>query len=206
MRVLFYAMKTILWGLSVFALAILLGACSGKSHDDHTSYTKIDSLTDTYLLLKDSMLNTWNRMMYDDNKRIKTMKAILHELKVTRETDDELWQSLDYRIDQLHRIRFTQKTMTNTDVVEEYDFASNSLVTEISALAESIPSYAYNSTLQQLVERLRLADQRIEVHRADYDAAAQAYNQFIEANKPILKEIDQSATFDKKPLFYPVSE
>lgn len=199
-------MKTILWGLSVFALAILLGACSGKSHDDHTSYTKIDSLTDTYLLLKDSMLNTWNRMMYDDNKRIKTMKAILHELKVTRETDDELWQSLDYRIDQLHRIRFTQKTMTNTDVVEEYDFASNSLVTEISALAESIPSYAYNSTLQQLVERLRLADQRIEVHRADYDAAAQAYNQFIEANKPILKEIDQSATFDKKPLFYPVSE
>ncbi|QOI97512.1 MAG: LemA family protein [Flammeovirgaceae bacterium] len=199
-------MKNLVLGLSVLLLAVLLGACTGKPSEHLTSYTKIDSLTDTYLLLKDSMLNTWNRMMYDDNQRIKAMKAILHELKVTRETDDELWQSLNYRIDQLHRIRFTQKTMTNSDVVEEYDFASNSLVTEISALAESIPSYAYNSTLQQLVERLRLADQRIEVHRADYDAAAQAYNQFIDSNKSILKEIDQSATLEKKPLFYSISE
>jgi len=187
-------------------LAFLLGGCSGKAPDNPTTYTQIDSLTDTYLLLKDSLLNTWNRMLYDDNQRIQAMKSIIHELKVTRETDLDVLQSLDYRIDQLHRIRYTQKTMTNTDVVEEYDFASNSLVAEIIALAESIPSYAYNSTLRQLVETVRLADQRIETHRADYDAAAQTYNQFIEANKHLLKEIDQSATFEKKHLFSPVSD
>jgi hypothetical protein len=199
-------MKTTIWFIPALMLAFLLGSCSGKKHDNPTAFTQIDSLTDTYLLLKDSLLNTWNRMLYDDNKRIQSMKSIIHEIKVTREADLDVLQSLDYRIDQLHRIRYTQKTMTNTDVVEEYDFASNSLVTEIIAMAESIPSYAYNSTLQQLVEEVRLADQRIEAHRADYDAAAQAYNQFLEANKHLLKEIDESASFEKKPLFFPVSD
>ncbi len=187
-------------------LAMLLGACSGKTTENDPAYTRIDSLTDTYLLLKDSMLNTWNRMVYDDNQRIKAMKSIIHELRVTREGNDEELQSLDYRIEQLLRIRYTQKTMINPDVVEEYDFASNSLVAEIIALAESIPSYGYNTTLQQLVERVRLAEQRIETHRINYDAAAQAYNQFIEANKPLLKEIDESARPEKKPLFYSVSD
>jgi hypothetical protein len=199
-------MKNAIWCLPGLMLAMLLGACSGKTTENDPAYTRIDSLTDTYLLLKDSMLNTWNRMVYDDNQRIKAMKSIIHELRVTREGNDEELQSLDYRIEQLLRIRYTQKTMINPDVVEEYDFASNSLVAEIIALAESIPSYGYNTTLQQLVERVRLAEQRIETHRINYDAAAQAYNQFIEANKPLLKEIDESARPEKKPLFYSVSD
>lgn len=199
-------MKKAILGLIGLVILTLVLNCTGKSEDQSTSYTKVDSLTDMYLHLKDSMLNTWNRMMYDDNQRIKAMKAIVHELRVTREGDADMLQSLGYRIEQLLRIRYTQKTMTNTDVVEEYDFASNSLVTEIIALAEAIPSYRYNNTLQQLVERVRLTDQLIENHRADYDAAAQAYNQFIDSNKLILKEIDQSAPLEKKPLFYTVSE
>lgn len=199
-------MKNAIWCLPGLMLAMLLGACSGKTTENDTAYTRIDSLTDTYLLLKDSMLNTWNRMLYDDNQRIKAMKSIIHELRVTREGNDEELQSLDYRIEQLLRIRYTQKTMINPDVVEEYDFASNSLVAEIIALAESIPSYGYNTTLQQLVERVRLAEQRIETHRINYDAAAQAYNQFIQANTPLLKEIDESAKPEKKPLFYSVSD
>ena len=187
-------------------LAALICCCTGKPSGQTPAYTKIDSLTDTYLLLKDSILNTWNRMMYDDNQRIKAMKAIIHELKVTREIDQDVLNKLDYRIDQLLRIRYTPKTMTNTDVVEEYDFASNSLVVEIITLTESYPAYAYNSVLQQLLDVIRQTDQRIEAHRIQYDEAALAYNQFIEANKNHLHEIDQSLTPEKKPLFYIVSE
>ncbi|MFN3839361.1 MAG: LemA family protein, partial [Cyclobacteriaceae bacterium] len=131
---------------------------------------------------------------------------IIHELKVTHEIDQDVLNKLDYRIDQLLRIRYTQKTMTNTDVVDEYDFASNSLVAEIIALTESHPAYAYNSVLQQLLEVVRQTDQRIETHRIHYDGAAQAYNQFIEVNRKYLHEIDQSLTPEKKPLFYIVSE
>ncbi len=197
-----YTMKS----LGSLAVGVLFCYCTSKSSEQATTYTKIDSLTETYLLLKDSMLNTWNRMMYDDNLRIKAMKAIIHELKVTGKFDQEVLNTLDYRIDQLVRIRYTPKTMMNTDVVEEYDFASNSLVAEIIAITESYPAYSYNSVLQELLETVRKTDQRIETHRTDYDAAARAYNQFIDENKLHVHEIDQNATLEKKPLFYADSE
>jgi hypothetical protein len=199
-------MKKIILGLIGLAVATVLLSCTGKPEDQSTAYTKIDSLTDKYLQLKDSVMNTWNRMIYDDNQRLKAMKAIVHELRATRELDDDILKSLDYRIDQLPRIRYTQKTITNNDVIEEYDFATHSIVTEVVTVAETYRAYAYNNVLQELVERVRLADERMEGHRADYDAAARAYNQFLEANKHHLKEIDQSATFEKKPLFSPVSD
>lgn len=199
-------MNKLIPGVWMILTAAWLWSCAGKSSEQTTAFTRIDSLTDVYLHLKDSMLSTWNRMMYDDNQRIKAMKALVHELKVTRELDDETLQALDYRIDQLPRIRYSQKTMINSDVVEEYDFASNSLVTELITLAESYPAFAHNNVLQDLADKIRLADQRIESHRAEYDAAALAYNRFIELHKNYLKEIDQNATPDKRPLFQTVSE
>jgi hypothetical protein len=90
--------------------------------------------------------------------------------------------------------------------VEEYDFASASLVSELIALAESYSAFSYNTTLQKLVEEIRAADLRVENFRADYDAVAQQYNEFIEENKELLKEIADNGKLDKKPLFQMASE
>ncbi|HNC14257.1 MAG TPA: hypothetical protein PLF59_20920, partial [Cyclobacteriaceae bacterium] len=99
------------------------------------------------------------------------------------------------------KIRYTPKTMSNADVVEEYDFASNSLVTELVSMAESLSSFSYNTTIQKLVEQIRSSDLRVENYRADYDSIASAYNRFIEKHATSIKEVTENDTVVKKALF-----
>jgi vesicle coat complex subunit len=179
--------------------------CDSKKQDG-TSFTRIDSLTDMYLVLQDSLLDTWNLMIKDDNQKIKAMKSLLHELEVGGQFSLEELYSLEQRIDQLIKIRYTPKTMWNADVVEEYDFASNSLVTELISLAESHSAFSYNKVMQQLVEDIRAADLRVEHYRTEYDVLAMTYNSFLEDYHDVLKEIDETGSPGKKPLFQMTSE
>jgi hypothetical protein len=186
---------------------ISLSSCQqNKTEPEVRTYSKTDSLTEIYLDLQDSILVTWNQMMNDDNLKIKSMRHLLHELQVVGQVDPEQLHSLEVRINKLKSIRYTPKTMVNTDLVDEYDFASNSLVTELITLAESHTAYAYNITLQTMVERIRTAEQRIENYRLAYDVIVTDYNQFLSVNKDILRANGQNTSLDKKPLFHMIAE
>lgn len=200
----------ILHSISVpVALSIVLGivSCSEKKvQQQDTTYTKLDSITETYLSMQDTLVTIWNTMIHDDNHKIKVMHSLLHELKVCGQFDGETLGRLQHRLDQLPSIRYTIVTMQNPDVVEEYDFASSSLITELIALAESHKGYAYNKALQHMVEEIQEADLRVENYRLDYDALAIRYNQFMEANWSQLTEVTDNGKIAKKPLFQMVSE
>jgi hypothetical protein len=96
--------------------------------------------------------------------------------------------------------------MANPDVVEEYDFASNSLVSELISLAESRTEFTYNTTLQKLADDIRSADQRVDSYREEYDIITLHYNRFLDQHNKFLKEIDPNQTFEKKPIFQMVSD
>ncbi len=183
-------------------------ACGEKNTTavSNRDFTKIDSLTETYLMLQDSMLQSWNIMAKDENEKIRAMHSLLHTLLASQRNDKDLLVSLEQRLNQLERIRFTQKSMANPHVVEEYDFSSNSLISEIISLAESDPGFSKNTALQNMVDRIRIADQRVNLYRSDYDAATAEFNLFLEKNKDDLKEIDENATPQKRPLFQMASE
>jgi hypothetical protein len=86
-------------------------------------------------------------------------------------------------------------------VVEEYDFASANLVSGLISMAESKPEFAYNTTLQNLVEEIRLADQRVINYREEYDYIVAQYNGFLERNRIYLDEISVGDTMHQKHLF-----
>jgi len=179
-----------------------LASCGGNdSHGKGGDFTKIDSLTETFLTLQDSMLQSWNVMVNDENEKIRSMHALLHTLLSLQHYDKNQLISLEKRLEQLERIRFTQKTMSNPHVVEEYDFASNSLISEIITMTESDPQFSTSNELQSLVDRIRIADQRVNIYRSDYDAATTEFNGFLEKYKDYLKEIDQNTSPQKRPLF-----
>jgi hypothetical protein len=184
----------------------LLFSCGEKQDSHATQFTKTDSLTETYLALQDSMLQSWNVMINDDNQKIDAMQNLLHELMVSGSVDPDLMQSYHERLDQLRRLRYTQKTMANNDVVEEYDFASNALISELLTLAESQKQFAYNTTLQKLADNIRISDQRIYQYREQYDLITARYNTFVEDNRKFLKEIDSDSFLEKKPLFQMVAD
>lgn len=190
----------------VFSCSILVFCSCGNKPKEEVSFTKADSLTETYLNLKDSMLGVWNTMINDDNQKIKAMHDLLHELKVSNPSQSEEYDKYQERLNRLAESRYTQKSMENVQIIEEYDFSSNSLVADLISLAESQRQFAYNPTLQKLVEKIRTAEQRVNNYRDEYDRIAILYNQFIDQNRTFLKEIDADTFLEKKPLFQMVAE
>lgn len=194
--------KVLIGSLAVLSLLAFLGCQEKKTTEQsEVHFTKEDSLTERYLLLQDSMLHAWNLMMNDDNQKLKSMQHLIHEMTIGRQAEEHELVSLQERLEQLWRIRFTQRTMANPDVIEEYDFASNSLVVELVALANSAPNFEQNTTLQSLTESITMADQRVLIHRADYDEIVNRYNTFLRDNKELIKNIDKNSSLEKKPLF-----
>jgi hypothetical protein len=200
-------MRNFFSGIVITCCGITLLNCSDKpATSEETAFTKQDSVTDTYLAFQDSILWSWNVMINDDNQKINAMHNLLHELMVSNPDQQENFLNFEERLEQLSQLRYNQKTIANADAVEEYDFASSTLVTELLTLAESQSEFAYNTTLQTLAEEIRMADERVANYRADYDAVVSGYNQFLDRNKNFLTEVDHNATPEKKPLFQMVSE
>jgi hypothetical protein len=199
-------MKILISASAVLFTAIMIGCGEKKASNQDTTFTKIDSLTDYYLAIQDSMLQSWNMMTHDDNEKILAMHNLVHELMISNFTDKDILSSYEERLEQLKHLRYTQKSMANSDVVEEYDFASNSLVSELISLAESRTEFTYNTTLQKLADDIRSADQRVDAYREEYDIFAFHYNMFLEQNRNFLKEIDPNQSFEKKPVFQMTTE
>jgi septal ring factor EnvC (AmiA/AmiB activator) len=200
-------MRTLFSGVLISCFGVLTMNCTQPaSTTDETAFTKEDSVVDHYLAYQDSILQVWNVMINDDNQKISAMRSLLHELSVSNPEHGENFASYEERLNNLHSLRYDQRSIANKDIVEEYDFASNSLISELLSEAESQPEFAYNTTLQTLAEEIRLADQRVSNYREDYDAIVSGYNQFLEENKLYLTDIDPDSTINKKPLFQMVYE
>ncbi|MBL0742808.1 hypothetical protein [Chryseolinea lacunae] len=199
-------MRTIFLSLFISSCGMVVMSCGEKKTEGpETTFTRIDSLTDSYLALQDSMLQSWNMMINDDNQKVSAMHNLLHELIVSTPDKREQLKEYEERLNQLSRLRYTQKSMGNADVVEEYDFASTSLITELISMAETKAEFTYNTTLQKLVDDIRMADQRVNNYRAEYDLITARYNTFLDKNRADLKEINHGDSLELKPLFQMVS-
>jgi hypothetical protein len=187
-------------GLLFFCTVITVTNCGKKADIDQPTFTKADSLTERYLSLQDSMLLSWNLMINDDNQKIEAMHDLLHELMVASTGDNEL-HAYEEQLDHLVELRYDQRSLADEDLIEEYDFASNLLVSELISQAESRTEFAYNTTLQKLVEQIRIADQRVNIYRESYDVIASKYNAFLNANRTYLTEISMQDSLELKPLF-----
>jgi hypothetical protein len=195
-------MKPIVLKTAVFCCLAGFVACTGEnSRRESSSFTRSDSVTERYLALQDSMLNTWNAITTDENRKIKSMRELLYALAESGLHDKSQLAVLELRLNQLERIRFSQKTLSNPHVIEEYDFASNSLIFEIITLAESDGSFPDNKNLQRWVDDVKIADQRILFYRADYDSITTVFNLFLDANRGYLDALDNDLSREKRPLF-----
>ena len=184
---------------------LLLSGCN-KNPVKETSFTRADSLTEIYLALQDTLLQKWNTMIHDDNRKLRAMKHLVHELGITSPDKRDELEIMEERLGNLKSLRYDQQTMSETELVTEYDFASNSLVTELLALAESQKEFAYNTTLQKLADSIRAADQRVSGYRKEYDGIASKFNRFIEYNTALLNEITEDSGLEKRPLFQMAAE
>lgn len=190
--------------LLLFSVAALSWQCGGKRTGHNTPYSQEDYVTERYLAYQDSLVQAWNMMMSDDDEKFASLHELLTRLQAQGAASPLSLTRFEERLAQLHRIRYTQKSMGNADVIEEYDFASTSLVREIVTLAESTAAFQTDIQLQQLVDRIRLAEERVENYRADYDDLVLHYNTFLDLNQQHLGQVGRDS-IRKKARFTLVS-
>lgn len=185
----------------LFAAFALVSCGRSATSNEKTTFTHIDSLTDTYLSLQDTLLHSWNVLIKDEQEKMNAMDAALAHLKKLTLPDPTQLTSLGSRFEQLKQIHLTQKTLSNQYVIEEYDFATNSLISEILSVTESNPALLQNKDLINLIDKIKVADQRTSIYRLGYDSIAYQFNVFLEKNKILLQDIDKNGSLEKRPMF-----
>lgn len=185
------------------AFAFLLCNCvQRKAILSETPFTKIDSLTEQYLELQDSMLHAWNLMINDDNSKIATMNNLINKVRLSGNYDQHLLDSIEMRLDKMKFVRYDQKTIANARVISDYDYVTSSLTEFLSGIVKSQSS---DQELQTMIAQIRSANKRVPAHRDNYDFFVIKYNKFLEVNEEYLKEIDARLSAEQRPCFYMVS-
>lgn len=189
----------------IFFLFVMpfLGCSDGKEESNTSADSSDESLAAEYFALHDGMTNAWNGVIRNDNDRIDALQRVITKLTQSDNEDPELMQSLDSRAQKLRQMQLTPGTLDNTAIVEEYDFACESLVSEVSAQAMASPVFPDDATLQSDVEKIRNADQETIDLRGAYDHEVRQFNEFVFRHKEIIMDIDKDCPKEGLPLFSP---
>lgn len=182
-------------------LMVLLTSGCNTTHttQDPTQFTKLDSLTDIYLVLHDSVLASWNKVVRNEVDKEAILNELMRKSKALPSMDSSTIGSIQSRIEQLQRIRFTQKSMVNHYVVEEYDRACISLLEELVNLS------ANDLEIEIIIERIEDLQQSSYENRYYYDSLAKHFNTFVNLNAPVLRESGNANELLEKPLFWSAS-
>ncbi|HEX8061194.1 MAG TPA: hypothetical protein VF473_09685 [Cyclobacteriaceae bacterium] len=179
--------------IGVAAVAAITCACSSTSNSiqEHTSsFSKADSLTDAYLVLNDSLLQSWNRIVSTEIDKARTLQEIITDLDAASLLSDELRESFEVRMEQLEKIRFTQESIKDPHAVEDYDIAFKSIVDDLTNLTKDDPQNMFGGLISSS-----------SATRLSYDRIANAFNSFVQKNKSMLKEVNTNNELEAKPLF-----
>ncbi len=193
-------MKSTESAIFLVVITILTACSSSTSLREKTNFTHLDSLTDTYLVLQDSVLQSWNRVIKTESEKSKTLEQLLAHLSTTQ-IDSDLINSLDEQVQQLEKIRFTPKTLWNSHVVNEYDESCSLLIQRITDLSSKEAEISSSKDYQTAINWINQIQNLSTSHRLYYDSLAQRFNQFVEKHREALKEMERNGQLDNKPLF-----
>ena len=189
-------------GIHVLFASLVLMSCGRTTNsNEKTTFTHIDSVTDTYLSLQDTLLHSWNVLAKGEKEKIEVLEKAIGQLMQLPGSEKSQLVSLQSRLQQVKQLRITQQTLTNHYVVDEYDFAVSSLVGEILSLSGSTVALVQHEPLAHLIEQIKIAEQHTPLFRSSYDSIALLFNTFLEKNESSLKEVEKSGPLEKKPLF-----
>lgn len=193
---------------NAFALAIglcLLASCSENDHkgkDESANGASTDSLREELLVLNDSIDKAWEVMIADDDEKLAEISRLLKELEYTGQTNLPIKTALDSMVNRVRKMRYSRMGMADSDAIDRYDYAIDTLVRSTVALANSTPSIQKYPLVDELLMDIRDKDIRVINYRVKFDAWAMEYNHILDQNRPQL-EADGLADslLMRKPLF-----
>lgn len=152
-------------------------------------------------ILRDSADAKWHRMETSDDQKLADMRALVQDLKQQPGLDAAQLRTLAQATAQLKSQRYTRQTMASSPLIDQYDAVQDSVLRKLTPLAAP-GGNAPTARIRDYVEHIQLADGNVVGYRAHYDAAAKAYNNYLQLHQNELNKLGgKYANLQPLPLF-----
>ena len=154
-----------------------------------------------YQALIDSVDHNWFVMISDDDDKHVLMKRLLLEVSYTNNYDKARYQELNEMIDQLKGLRYDQKSMGNSLMIDAYDSATFDLSDQVIVFARSHPRFEDTPMMSELIDDINRKNNYILMHRIHFDNWVKELNTFKKKNKKKLLSSEPPIDMESMPLF-----
>lgn len=152
-------------------------------------------------VLRDSVDLKWRTMTESDDQKIGITRLLLRELNGQRGIDPAQIQALERANARLKPRRYTQQTMRNSALIDQYDTAQDSLLHALLPVAAPNGN-APTENARNFVEGIQQLDAVVVAFRVQYDRATQQYNDYLKLHQAELASIGgKYAELQPLPLF-----
>jgi hypothetical protein len=152
-------------------------------------------------ILRDSADANWTRMLASDDKKLDDLRQLLQDLSKYPGANQAQLTGLRAARARLPKQRYDRASMASSALIDRYDTAQDSvlkIVLPIAAPEGNAPS----ERVRDYVEAIQLADANVVGYRAHYDAAAKAYNNYLQVHAADLPKLGSKYTgLQPLPLF-----
>jgi septal ring factor EnvC (AmiA/AmiB activator) len=197
-------MKAVLFA-SLLVLAVL-PMCKPDA-TNHTATTTAESpaspaaVRAQFDILRDSADVHWTRMMASDDKKLADLRELLQDLSKYPDANQAQLAGLRAARAHLPQQRYTRQTMASSPLIDRYDTAQDSVLKIVLPIAAP-DGNAPSERVRDYVEAIQLADANVVGYRAHYDAAAKAYNNYLQVHRDELNKLGgKYANLQPLPLF-----
>ena len=152
-------------------------------------------------ILRDSADVNWHRMVASDDKTLDNLRELLQDLSKYPGANQPRLAELRGDRARVQKQRYTRETMASSALIDQYDAAQDSLLKHVYAIAAP-GGNAPSEGVRDRVEAVQAADNNVVSYRAHYDAAAKAYNNYLQVHGEELAKMGGSyAKLQPLPLF-----
>lgn len=152
-------------------------------------------------ILRDSADVNWTRMVASDDKKNDDLRALLQDLSKYPGANQAQLEGLRVARARLPKLRYDRASMASSPLIDRYDAAQDSVLKIVLPLAAP-GGNAPSERVRDYVEAIQLADANVVGYRAHYDAAAKAYNNYLQVHGAELTKMGgKYANLPPLPLF-----
>jgi len=152
-------------------------------------------------ILRDSADVNWARMVASDDKKNDDLRALLQDLSKYPGANQAQLEGLRVARTRLAKLRYDRASMASSPLIDRYDTAQDSVLKIVLPLAAP-GGNAPSERVRDYVEAIQLADANVVGYRAHYDAAAKAYNNYLQVHgEELTKMGGKYAGLQPLPLF-----
>ena len=186
--------------LAIFLFSILVECKKSSTSGDVVSTSGVDSLILVYESTGDSVASAWKRMTEDDDEKLFHIKRLLEEVTYTGKFDQVALDSLMAKHSTLVALRYDQKTMSDSDLIDEYDVLTAQVIDEVISFSQSNPDYSKYPLMEELIMDIMEADNRVLFHRIKYDNFCREFNDLVKDQVSALSAAGEEQ-LEELPLF-----